>query len=454
MYCKKCGTQLEDNAVFCGNCGAKMDETQNSLNTPTQIAVGSKRKPLEGRIIVIILVAVVLLGAIIGIVKANKKINLNKYMIVEFNGYDTKGTATWTFDSDSFEKDYGKKLKLNESKLRRELATEGIDYDSVMSLGLADFSAITLLTESISGSLSQTKDLSNGDEITFVWDDDMEELNDYYNYKFKCSEMNFTVSDLEEMQLFDPFDGISITYTGIAPQGHAELLNQASGEVYQYINYDMDKSSGLSNGDIITVTTSYNYGDSLEDYTAENFGMIPSETTRTYTVEGLGKYISELEEIPDTMLKSMQQQGVDVLNARATEWREEAKISSISYLGSYLLTAKNSNTYGNQNALALVFKVTVNIDCDDTDVHDRFSFYYPVTFYDLIQLEDGTVSVDLSNYGTMNDKFNKSYDFGGWWDTTLYFNGYEKLDSLFNKIVTANIEDYNYISSVEDTLTE
>ena len=433
-----------------------MDETPVSVNAAakSQVTVGSKDKSFGGKTIAIVLVAIVLFVAVIGIVRANKKINLNKYITVEFNGYETKGNATWIFDSDSFEKDYGKKLKLNEGKLRKELAVEGIDYDSVMSLGLADFSAMALLTESISGTLSQTKDLSNGDEITFVWDDRVEELNGYYNYKFKFSEMSFTVSDLEEIQTFDPFDGISITYTGIAPQGRAEISKQTSGEVYQYINYDMDKSSGLSNGDIITVTASYNYGDSLEDYTAENFGMIPSETTKTYKVDGLGKYISELEEISDTMLTAMQQQGVDVINARATEWRDEVKISTISYLGGYLLTAKNSDTYGDKNAFVLVFKVNVNVDCDDTDVHDKFSLYYPVTFHDLIQLEDGTVSVDLSDYRTMNDSFSKKYDFGSWWDTDVYFKGYEKLDSLFNKIVTANIEDYNYVSNVEDSVTE
>ena len=457
MFCKKCGAQLEDNAVFCGNCGARMDEAPATVNAgvtaqsgaTAQAAATGKRK-----IVAMALAAVVLVVAVVAIVNGNKKINLNKYMTVEFSGYETKGNATWVFDNDSFEKDYGRKLKLNESRLRKEFAAEGLNYDSVMSLGLADYSATGLLAESVSGTLSQTEDLSNGDEITFDWDENMEELNEYFNYKFKYSEMSFTVSDLEEIQTFDPFDGISIIYTGIAPQGHAEISNSTSGDLYQHITYDMDKSSGLSNGDTITITASYNYGADLEDYTAENFGMIPSETTKTYTVEGLGKYICELEEIPDTLLTSMQQQGVDILNARAATWKDEAKISSISYLGSYLLTAKNSDGYGNNNMLTLVFKVTASVDCDDTDVHDKISYYYPVTFYDIIQLEDETVSVDLSSYDSCGEKFSRSYDFGNWWDTDLYFEGYEKLDSLFNKMVTVNVEQYNYVSNVEDSAAE
>lgn len=462
MFCKKCGAQLEDNAVFCGNCGAKMEETpvpaptSANVGMTQQVTVGNKGKSSgAGKIVAIVFVVIVLLVAIVAIVKGNKKINLNKYMTVEFSGYETKGNATWVFDSDSFEKDYGKKLKLNESKLRKEFAAEGYDYDAIMSWGLEEFTPIVLVEESISGTLSQTSDLSNGDEIVFTWnEDDIDELSEYCNYKFKYSDMDFTVSDLEEMQTFDPFEGISIVYTGIAPVGRAEISNQTSGEVYQYINYTMDKSNALSNGDTITVTASCNYGKSLEDYAAENFGMIPSETTKTYTVEGLGKYVSELEEISDTVLTSMQQQGVDVLNARAATWRDEVKISSISYLGSYLLTTKNTDSYGNNNMLTLVFKVSVSVDSDEKDVHDKFSYYYPVTFYNIIKLEDETISVDLSDYDSCNDSFTKSYDFGSWWNTDVRFEGYEKLDTLFNKKVTANVEQYSYVSNVEDSATE
>ncbi|MBR1867357.1 MAG: zinc ribbon domain-containing protein [Clostridia bacterium] len=35
-YCKYCGTQLEDDAVFCVNCGAKQVENQTSTENATQ----------------------------------------------------------------------------------------------------------------------------------------------------------------------------------------------------------------------------------------------------------------------------------------------------------------------------------------------------------------------------------------------------------------------------------
>lgn len=63
-------------------------------------------------------------------------------------------------------------------------------------------------------------------------------------------------------------------------------------------------------------------------------------------------------------------------------------------------------------------------------------------------LADGTVSADLSNYRKPLDS---SFFTGG--DTfkhgDLWYSGYEALDTLFNLLVTRNVDKYSYESTVE-----
>lgn len=52
MYCNKCGSKLEDNDLFCGSCGAKVnralyDETEQNVNEPIVIEEVSKTEPAE-----------------------------------------------------------------------------------------------------------------------------------------------------------------------------------------------------------------------------------------------------------------------------------------------------------------------------------------------------------------------------------------------------------------------
>lgn len=473
MFCKKCGAELDDNAKFCAKCGTKTEvgeaasvqaaaPTPNPVNVnqaaaPTSIPVSATtaQKSKSGSFIAIIIaialgIIALIVIAVIGI-KATRKIDLNDYIIVEYEGYNTHGTASWRFDSESFEEDYGSKLKFDTKKLEKELQDANFDYLFWYGEGFLKATGCEWAEEMIGGSLENSTQLSNGDEITFAWnDDDILEVEEYFNYKFKYSDITVEVSGLEELQNFDPFDGVSLIYTGFSPNGNAEVQKSANSGVYQYISYNMDKSSGLSNGDVITVTASYGYGSDLADYTAENFGMLPSQLTKEYTVEGLGYYASKLSDIPEETLAAMQQQGVDILTASAASWDEHVSLSGISYIGSYLLVAKDSSTSWDKNEVVLVFKVTTNVDCDDPDTHDMFSYYYALSFYDIVVLPDGVVSVDLSNYNKTSDRFGKEYDFGGWWTTTIRWEGYEKLDSLFNKKVTANLEAYSYESSVTE----
>lgn len=59
MYCGKCGTQLDDNAKFCKNCGEKVHGADVPMPVP-----GKKNHRLIGIIAVVLVAAIIILSAV------------------------------------------------------------------------------------------------------------------------------------------------------------------------------------------------------------------------------------------------------------------------------------------------------------------------------------------------------------------------------------------------------
>ena len=62
------------------------------------------------------------------------------------------------------------------------------------------------------------------------------------------------------------------------------------------MDFQLDKTENLSNGDTVTVTAVY------DDYLTETYGCIPESDTKTYTVEGLDSYMTSFDGLPDGAL--------------------------------------------------------------------------------------------------------------------------------------------------------
>jgi hypothetical protein len=218
-------------------------------------------------------------------------------------------------------------------------------------------------------------------------------------------------------------------------------------------DFSCDKTNGLSNGDVIIVSINE---DSVESY-AENLGMVPAELTKEYTVEGLTSYLSKIDEIDNDALESMQSQASDVYYAHvAQNWNEGEELQSFSYLGEYLLTIKNGDSYwGNNNILYLVYKAQVRDSySNDGDSYNKVNdIYWYISYSDLKVDGDGSVVVDLSSYNTPYDSF--TVDSGvstGWFSTkSWYYYGYQTLDELYKTVVTSNIDSYNHEDNVSES---
>lgn len=189
----------------------------------------------------------------------------------------------------------------------------------------------------------------------------MKQPGSVYGYKLKYEDIEVKAEKLEEAKTFDPFEGIQVTFDGVAPNGYAYVEGNPSASAAQQFGYELDKSEGLSNGDTVTVTACMYDEDDPTDYCLRAYGMVPESLTKTYTVNGINSYIKEISEISDESLKEMQSQAEEVYQDDVVQnWGESEKLKSLTYMGNYLLVNKKNDDYwGSNNILYLVYQVQV-----------------------------------------------------------------------------------------------
>lgn len=349
-----------------------------------------------------------------------KEINLEDYLSVTYSGPNGYAVANVEFDYLSF----GDAIVENSKKAGMSLMEIGIAADNVT---IENNAAVNL---------------SNNDTftVTFNWDAaKAKEL----GLKYIGKEKTYTVQGLTDVIEIDPFKDVIIEYSGTAPTGKANIKNKSSDSFLSTLRYSASKTSELDNDEKIMVKIDTS---DVEEKALEN-NIVLTLTEKEYVVEGLPYYVSTLSDIPDDMMEKMKKQTEDVIDAGTAEWDSNNEIlGKKEFLGNYLLVKKSSNLYGDVNYCYCVYKI--NVKCQG----EEFSYYYYVGFRDIIILEDGQCSVDLTDcikpYGSalfghvsgeaflMGDKY--------------YYIGYQELDSMFNNCVTKNIENYTYESTVTE----
>lgn len=424
MFCQECGKEIPNDSLFCQECGVRQEEDVKI----------EKRNKIFAAVVGGALVLCLIIGVASVFIKPT--INLNNYLSVTFEGYDTAGKAVVTFDSQKFEEDYARKLSAK--------------------TGAASSSAF--LSSCVDGSVDRDRGLCNGDIVTYTWSCNDKYALETYGYKLKYKNMEYIVANLEEAETFDPFEGIQVMFDGISPNGTASILGEPTAVAAQNLMYDIDMYNGLKNGDTVTVSISY-YEDPIE-YCISNYGMIPSSLEKTYTVEGLDSYIRGINDVSEDSFKEMQAQAEDVYNANiAQSWGDDEKLKSFTYIGSYLLTNKSSDQYWgtSDNILYLVYKAQVDNEYSNEEAAYSATndIYWYIAYYDLLVNPDGVTTVNITDYSTPGDGF--YIDTGissGWWNTkSWYYYGYQTIDELYKAVVTSNVETYNHEDNVGDSIS-
>lgn len=393
MRCKNCGSMNSDGAKFCESCGATIESvnvqqnqsgsgsnTYNLGNIPDIL----KKLPknlifgVVGAIAAFLLILIVVLT-----INSNKVIDLNKYISFESSGYDGYGKASISIDWERLDKDYGKKIKYS-SKGKKEYGV--LTYA---------FEPMYIFKDAISGvELDKSEKLSNGDKVKYTWRVNEDSLK-YVNYKLKYKDGEFEVSKLYELSKFDPFKDIKVEFSGIAPEGKAELTYSGDDILHDY-NFEFDKHDNLKNGD--TVTVNLKLDEDKISFFATSYGRVPEKMSESYTVSGLDTYVTKYSEFPEDFIKEANDKAKEVIKEYTeSAYGEGTTLSDLKYEG----YAFKTNVEG-YNALYIVYSRVL------TSVEHKYvttKMYYPVAFKTLMLS-------DKISYKTGPELVGKSYGIG------------------------------------------
>ena len=487
MICVHCGRDIPNGTKFCPFCGQPVAADRPagqpafniqpgaSVQPPQQPPVMGAQQPMGGQpaaatatvtpkapidpkklAVPVAVAAVVVVGGVL-IATHKPTVNLNKYITLSAEGYNSIGTLDVEFDTDKLEKDYGKKIAKNFQKAMKNHEEDTYGLSNLAGSLYEGGETSLFVTYCADGSADKTRNLSNGDVVTYTWDGVNEqtkkEAEELFGVKIKCSDVTYKVSGLTAVNTFDAFDGVEVEFNGISPDGSATVNTLPTAEAAKCLYYTLDEQYNLANGDTVTVTVHSNRDDFSD--CIEKYGAIPAATEKTYTVEGLNEYVTDSDGLTDSVLVSLQNQAEDVLNAYiAKTWDSECvTLKGMSYLGYYILTPKNKDNYGvSQDVIILPYQVTSHnhFEDDKGQVYDAdVSYYWYIAFRNVSKDADGNIAGGLDDYYTANASFDvKTGLDDGWWEKYWSYDGYQTLDELYSNAVTRNVEDYNHQDNV------
>ena len=487
MICVHCGRDIPNGTKFCPFCGQPVAADRPagqpafniqpgaSVQPPQQPPVMGAQQPVGGQpaaatatvtpkapidpkklAVPVAVAAVVVVGGVL-IATHKPTVNLNKYITLSAEGYNSIGTLDVEFDTDKLERDYGKKIAKNFQKAMKNHEEDTYGLSNLAGSLYEGGETSLFVTYCADGSADKTRNLSNGDVVTYTWDGVNEqtkkEAEELFGVKIKCSDVTYKVSGLTAVNTFDAFDGVEVEFNGISPDGSATVNTLPTAEAAKGLYYTLDEQYNLANGDTVTVTVHSNRDDFSD--CIEKYGAIPAATEKTYTVEGLNEYVTDSDGLTDSVLVSLQNQAQDVLNAYiAKSWDSECvTLKGMSYLGYYILTPKNKDNYGvSQDVIILPYQVTSHnhFEDDKGQVYDAdVSYYWYIAFRNVSKDADGNIAGGLDDYYTANASFDvKTGLDDGWWEKYWSYDGYQTLDELYSNAVTRNVEDYNHQDNV------
>lgn len=379
-----------------------------------------------------IVISVILLMWLTGCGK--KTVALDDYIKVSATGYDSIGTAEVSLDYKKFEKDYGKKIKFNKKESRHDFVKEHSLKSSMDDSKL-------LLDTCVQMEMDTDNHLSNGDIIKVKVNFDEELAEEYFKVELTCSDIEYKIESLEEVDKFNPFDYITVEFSGTSPHVSAHINEDSDRKEIKDIYFEADRTSNIKVGDAIKVRAKQNISD--REF-VEKYGSIISEHTKQYICEGLDAYITSTIDVPENSMNELISDGENEIRDHINDyWSKPDNLTSITYEGNYVLSLKEDNTRWGlyDNFVYMVYK----IQAINPDPVQAVEYYDYVRYSNLVLSAKGEWSLGFGGDSTTSDILDEdgSFNVGNY-----RYSGYQDLKSFFNSEIIPYVDDYNYTTTL------
>lgn len=459
MICPNCNKEIKDDSKFCIFCGANVKSQGNeqnnvqpqentaipqaesqvntaipqaqpqiNANTPqpqnfqaTGVNPPAPKKPINKKLLFGIIgggcaLLIIIIVSVVLVVTHKTKINLNDYIKVNYDGYDAYGTASIDFDYDKYYEDLSKAS----SSFKDAYNSKG-----AWSL-ISDYYE---MADSLDYDLDKTSGLSNGDTVTVSFEYDNEAAAKF-KIEYVGEPTEYTVEGLKETKKIDPFEGVTVEFSGTSPNVYAKVVNNSTDEVYEHIYYDLSKSYDIAIGDTITVTVGND-----PEYFVEDYGCVFTTTSKDFKCTDVDRYVSKAADIKEETLNSMKKQTEDVINAYFAGESKYISVSDLKFEGTYFLYTKDAGgwNWDGDNQIYIIYSGKVK-SVEDKKAFDETTVYFPVKFTDIMQYADGTQNVDLNNASISGDT-NLEYHYRN-------VDGYTDKAAMYKELVESQKADY------------
>lgn len=373
------------------------------------------------------LAVIVIIIVIVAIVSNSRiKINLNEFASIEYTGSGTNGQAVFNFDYDSFNRKYEKSLKFtNEGKAAYS--------------GYAPQKAFEkIIREYVDNGVVIKQNVSNGDKVEFEWESKLvDSLNKYFKVKVYKNKLTDTVKGLSTATTVDVFADVYPSFKGASPFASIEIHPGAN----PYgLEFRVDKSTDLKNGDTITIST--NQGSGLEKYLMENYGVRPTADSKTITVSGLPVYARKLEDIPSGLMTTLQQEADTYKNSQFLKDVSNAHVGQVSStcVGYYFMSVKEGVSAERNNFLIFVYKNVVRVE--NGLQSDDFTYFSCVYITNVNYAADGKIDMTLCGKNYTGETLTVSFG-------NKAFRGFDSLLSLKAYYVDRFSDSYDCVDKTD-----
>lgn len=424
-YCVNCGNELKDDMLFCEKCGTKVEKESKKINGMDVEKIKnlfqhiSKKAYIAAAAVIVILVAIVIVVA-----NNSKKINVYDYVDVEFNGYNSVGTASVNVDTEKLVVEILKKNKIK---------TQSID-----DLSASNYNKAQKILKNINDSkmfsyeLDKKEKLSNGDEIKIKFNIDKNILKEW-NVKLIAKDKKYSVENLKDIEKINPFDYINVIYTGTSPNAYATVKTKPNAnEFVRGLRFDIDKNK-VALGDKINVTID------IDNDKAALSGYQIVQMSNEYTCEYVDAYLSDINSVVPADMTKLQKNATDKIESYIASFSSSynVKCENLKYEGSYVLMGKSLNS----NVVYLIYSGTVSAEPARRNAVEPTKVYFPVYMSDVIISSNKKIKTDIY----CNIKGSTSLG-------SITIHGYTDGYEMYKEIITASKN--NYTAQVSGDISE